>query len=373
MPFLSFIVGFRNRDVERVRLFLESLKAIDSNDFELIFIDYGSDEHISETVEKRVSIYSFARYYFYNSRGQNWNRSKCLNYAYTRCEGEYIFTSDIDFLYSKDFISIIKNIISPIRAYYFKVGFLSQKQSQNIHFEYDKYDVESYSNEDAVGALLISKSMFDQVGGYDEFYEIWGLEDNDLLHRIKMTTNQIDFYSTETIIWHIWHLPVKQSSVLPDGWVKYLKDYFEYKKTTITAPNQNYYCSNDATRPIIHNRANIGFAEVLVNCSTDFLPVLLKNQLLKIKSNDGLLIRFDFSSHDSVSNSRLNKVVKKINAIFKNYKTPLCIENKNMSLYLSEPKAKDVLQYFIKNNRELIRDFYIPKDITTEPVYLMKN
>ena len=309
MPFLSFIVGFRNRDSERVRLFLESLKAINNADFELVFVDYGSDEALSENVRQIVSDYSFVNYHFLNTRGQNWNRSKCLNYGYTQCKGKYIFTSDIDFLYSKDFISIVKELVNPTQAFYFKVGFLSEKQSQNIHFNSEKYDIESYSNEDAIGALLISRQMFEEIGGYDEFYEIWGVEDNDLLYRIKMTNNQIAFYDTETIIWHIWHLPVKQSSVLPNGWLKFLKDYFEYKKQTMTSCNQNYYCKHDPTRPIICNRQAINFKQIALHSSEKCLPLLLNTEMINLKSNDGLELRFNFLQLDSVKKSMLNKLL----------------------------------------------------------------
>lgn len=373
MPFLSFIVGFRNRDTERVSLFLESLKAISSNDFELIFVDYGSDVEVSESVRQIVSNYSFAKYHFFDSRGQNWNRSKCLNYGYTHCKGEYVFTSDIDFLYSKDFVSIIKEIVTPTQAFYFKVGFLSQKQSQHIHFNSEKYDIESYSNEEAVGALLISRKMFEEVGGYDEFYEIWGVEDNDLLYRIKMTGNKIDFYHTKTILWHIWHLPVKQSSVLPNGWLKYLKDYFEHKKQIISKPDQNFYCMHDPSRPILNKTDTISFKSIVINCSEKYLPLLLKIEMDMLNPNDGLILNFNFSTIDSVQMSGLNKLVKRVNKFFNSFKSPVHIENRNMDLYLSKDKAIDALQYFIKSNKSQIRDFYIPSDINSEPVYLMKN
>lgn len=373
MPFLSFIVGFRNRDTERVRLFLESLKAIRGDDFELVFVDYGSDETVSDSVKKIVSNYSFANYHFFNSRGQNWNRAKCLNYGFSLSKGQYIFTSDIDFLYSIDFISIVKQIASPTHAFYFKVGFLSEKESQYIHFDSEKYDIEGYSNEDAVGAMLISRQMFDEVGGYDEFYEIWGVEDNDLLYRIRMTDNQISFYSKRILIWHIWHLPVKKSSILPDGWLKYLKDYFEYKKQTIFLPDQNFYCTHDPTRPIINNKNNINFKRIVVNCSEKYLTLLLKNEMEKLNSNDVLALEFSFSSIESIQRSRLNRLVQRVNKIFSRLKSPIHIENKNMDLYLSKDKAMETLQYFIKNNKSQIRDFYIPSDINLEPVYLMKS
>ena len=373
MPYLSFIVGFRNRDTERVVLFLESLKAINSDDFELVFVDYGSDEAVSEKVKKIVSNYDFANYYFSNTRGQNWNRAKCLNYGYAHCKGKFIFTSDIDFLYSKNFISTIKEIVTPTQAFYFKVGFLTEKQSQNIHLDSEKYDIESYSDEEAIGALLISREMFDEVGGYDEFYEIWGVEDNDLLHRIKMTKNQITFFNSKTIIWHIWHLPVKQTSILPNGWLKFLKDYFEHKKQTITACNQNYYCKYDITRPIINNRDKINLIEININCSIRFLSFLLKHELLRLKTNDALMITFCFSEYNDVQKSTLNKLVKKINAFFVKFKSSLFLNNSNMSFYIGEQEAKDELQYFIKLNNDLIIDFYIPDNLLREPTYILRK
>jgi hypothetical protein len=373
MPFLSFIVGFRNRDTERVRLFLESLKAINSDDYELIFVDYGSDETISKNVKNILSNYSFASYHFFNSRGQNWNRAKCLNYAYSISIGQYIFTSDIDFLYSQDFIEIVKGIVSPTKSFYFQVGFLTQKQSQVIHFDSTKYEIESYSNEDAVGALLISRNMFDEVGGYDEFYEIWGIEDNDLLYRLNMTNNQISFYNSKTIIWHIWHLPVKQSAVLPNGWLKLLKDYFDHKKQSITACNQNYYCKIDSARPVINNRLGTNFKTIKIDCSEKFLPIILKYELIKLKPNEGLCLTFNFSSFNEVSKSRLNKLVYRVNTIFKKFKSPLHLENTNMQGYLSQQVANDTLQFFLKNNSDLVLDSYIPNDIAKEPVYFIRK
>lgn len=373
MPFLSFIVGFRNRDTERVKLFLESMNAINSDDYELVFVDYGSDEIISESVKSIVSNYSFASYHFFNSRGQNWNRAKCLNYGYSVCKGQYIFTSDIDFLYSKDFVDIIKEIVSPTRSFYFQVGFLSEKQSQTIHFDSDKYEIESYSDEEAVGALLISRKMFDEIGGYDEFYEIWGVEDNDLLYRIKMTNNKISFYNERILIWHIWHLPVKQSSILPDGWLRFLKDYFECKKQSITSCNQNFYCKIDSTRPIINNKERISFKKVKVECSEKFLPILLKHNLMNLETNEGLCISFNFILFNNISKSRLNRLVENINKLFTKMKIPLHIKNVNMQEYLSQQEATDTIQYFLKINSDLILDSYVPNDISKEPVYLIKK
>ena len=43
----SIVVAFKNRDQKRVQFFLDSLKWQTENDFQLIFINQGSDENVT--------------------------------------------------------------------------------------------------------------------------------------------------------------------------------------------------------------------------------------------------------------------------------------------------------------------------------------
>src|SRR5437868_8649576 len=108
MPFLSFIVAYRNRDLNRVRSLLDSLEKQSLKTFEVIFVDYGSDKNISAELNSILRKYNFASYHFLNTRGQNWNRGKCLNYGFRKASGDYIFTCDIDFVFAPEFLNKLK-------------------------------------------------------------------------------------------------------------------------------------------------------------------------------------------------------------------------------------------------------------------------
>lgn len=54
MPFLSFIVGYRNREIERVKLFLESLSFQSDKDLVVILVDFCTTEEISIEIKDLI-------------------------------------------------------------------------------------------------------------------------------------------------------------------------------------------------------------------------------------------------------------------------------------------------------------------------------
>lgn len=372
MPFVSFIVGFRNRDLERVQVFLESLSRQTDKDFELIFVDYGSDNILSEKLKPLVSIYQFAKYYFFNSRGQNWNRSKCLNFAFSKATGNYIFTADIDFVFINNFISLLKTTSVPTVARYYSFGYLSQKYSQNIDLSKNEHPTEAYSNIDTIGALLLSRELFSYLNGYDEFYEIWGVEDNDILKRIQLSNYKIEFCSDKNLIWHIWHLPAKKADILPDGWLRFLGDYYDEKFSPEKKDILNYFCELDNTRPIISKLENAERFDD-VKYSASYLMIYLKDEIMKLNSNEVICFKFNVDEYLKYSNSNLNKLVVVINKLFDKFSLPVTLSNKNMLIFGTEKKIKDTLQYFIKYNHYLLKDHYMYDDLIKDGFYVMKK
>lgn len=370
MPFVSFIVGFRNREPERVKAFIRSLAWQSDQDFELIFVDYGSREATSETVRELLAPYSFARYHFFNTRGQNWNRGRCLNHGVSQCAGKYIFTSDIDFIFAHDFVKTLKIHADEKNASYYKVGFLSPAQSREPLEDVAGFRPQYYSDENAIGALLVARGMFDALKGYDEFFEIWGLEDNDLLHRIKSVKElYITFRAEEVHIWHLWHLPVKQSDILPEGWLRFLTDYSDHKKRSGA---QNQVSRLDRNRPLLTDTHGLSIKTYTVSYGRNFLGQFLAAELKTLTNAEILEINFDFSAYESANRARINRWVRRINGIPIFRRLPLLLINRNMSLYLDEKEARTALLYFIKSNNDLIRDYVLPEDLRRESFRIMK-
>ena len=79
MAEISIVFGYRNRDIARVKRCMDSLKNQTFSDFEVIFIDYGSDESFVRQVRPLIGRYAFAHYYYLYTAGYPWNRSHALN------------------------------------------------------------------------------------------------------------------------------------------------------------------------------------------------------------------------------------------------------------------------------------------------------
>jgi glycosyltransferase involved in cell wall biosynthesis len=370
MGFLSFIVGVRNREEKRIMAFLNSLAKQDDPDFELIFVDYGSEPEDAQKLKQLLSSFSFARYRYFDTRGQHWNRSKCLNEGIQLATGEFIFTADIDFLFAPSFVrqcTLLKQ--KNKEALYFRVAFLTRQQSKNTETDLTKYAVKEFSDKNAIGPLLISAKQIRELGGYDEFYEIWGLEDNDLLHRINLTGENISFYTDQTLIWHNWHLPAKKSGNLPSGWLKYLSDYFNYKKS-LGKKAPVYLCNTDRQRPILQQHSPA--RTILISSGAEFLPVHLKSELAQMHAKETLKIKFDFTAYQGVQNARLNRFTKKVNA-WLGQQANLELQNKNMRAYVAPGTARDAMLYFIKAHPELVRDYYFPREEESGEYLIMKR
>ena len=218
---ISIIVGFRNRDLQRVKRHLDSFKNQIYKDFEVIFIDYGSDSYIAKGIEELVSKYSFCKYVYNHTIGFPWNRSHALNTGLRIAVGENILFSDIDLIYAPNFLT---NLISKKKEnvqLFQQVYWLPQhfNDYQNMYSKLEHYEISDSGSKG--GVHLIEKEKLFQIGGYDEFYCFWGHEDNDLFHRLDKLGIKTEWMEPDTApVFHQWH-PIATSETknfMPDRW-----------------------------------------------------------------------------------------------------------------------------------------------------------
>jgi hypothetical protein len=82
---ISIVIGFKDREISRVKNSLDSLSLQNSDiNFEVIFVDYGSEEECSNQLLLLMHNFSFVKYVKVNSRGWFWNRSHALNIGVTK-------------------------------------------------------------------------------------------------------------------------------------------------------------------------------------------------------------------------------------------------------------------------------------------------
>lgn len=196
----SFIAPYRNREYGTVKNFLESLASQTERSFEVIFINSGSDEKLTKEIEKLTGKYSFCSYSHTETRGLLWNKSYLINIGINVANGKYVIVADIDLIFPADYLENIKNIINDEvflthRCYYllegFDISYISQHKKLPINF---------------IGLLAVQKDKARKIGGFDEFYQIWGAEDDDFITRLEYLGLQRRIIDVSDIpIWHQWH------------------------------------------------------------------------------------------------------------------------------------------------------------------------
>ncbi|HEU4497104.1 MAG TPA: glycosyltransferase [Flavobacterium sp.] len=201
---IAIIFPYRNREPRRVKRSLDSLAAQTNKQFEVFFVDYGSNSEAASQIRPLVSSYPFASYTYSYTEFQPWSRSKAINIGLKKVAAEYVFTADIDIIFSPDFIEKLHEIKEPSQAYYFKVGFLNEREARSDK-KFSEYLIQFASSVGAQGLSLFPKEAVDRVNGFDEFLHFWGAEDIDIHDRIKKAGFKSSFYSQEILLLHQWH------------------------------------------------------------------------------------------------------------------------------------------------------------------------
>lgn len=209
---ISIIYAFRDRDADRVRLSMESLRKQEEQNFEVVFVDYGSKHNISEEVKKVLKEFQFCNYFYLEALHRLWNKSRALNYGIKQSKHPHIFIADVDLIFSPEATSFLEKKSSEKSFHLFRMGYLGEKLSKELRKEQDFRNLRPDRTGEVNGMVLARKEAFYEVKGYDEFYHFYGAEDVDLYARLSTAgykeekTEGIHFY-------HNWHSSYQSSDL----------------------------------------------------------------------------------------------------------------------------------------------------------------
>ncbi len=245
---ITVIYPYRNRDVERVRRSLDSLKIQTDTNFKAVLVDYGSDETTARAVRELLQHYPFVDYHYLFTEAQPWSRSIALNYAIRKADTDYCFMADIDMIFAPDFMAFANQQARLDEGLYFPVGFLSETESREEK-SFDQYIIKFSSTSEAAGMSLFPTVKLHQVQGYDQFFHFWGSEDNDIHQRLKQLGCPIRFCNDKIRMLHQWHPNFRQteSALLKrelqlSGVAELNQEHFRYNKQqqVITVNDKNW-------------------------------------------------------------------------------------------------------------------------------------
>lgn len=200
----TFVYAYRDRDVDRVNLSLLSLEKQERKNFEVQFIDYGSNSKYANLVKDIVGRYSFASYHYIAHEGLLWNKSKAINYGFLKAKTEFVFISDVDILFDSGFTKTLVNVAKLDQFALFKIGYLGREtDSENIKNKTFKLLKPTHYG-DTFGVGLFPKSGLKKVKGLDTFFHFYGSEDEDLNQRLIVAGYKLYRYEKPLLL-HQWH------------------------------------------------------------------------------------------------------------------------------------------------------------------------
>lgn len=294
---LTILYIYRNRELERVKRSLDSLVEQKNQDFEVIFVDYGSSQTIASEVATLISDYPFVTYQYSYSCQQPWSRSKAINIGLHLVKTDFVFIADIDMIFSPDFVQVLENIKSTKQSVFFKVGFLSEKESQT-NKKFEDYSIAFTSSVGAQGLSLFPTEALLSIRGFDEFFHLWGGEDEDVHARLKMIGLDIVFFDEKILMLHQWH-PTYRNSLNKKLTVSVQHD-------TIARINQEHFRMNSVLKNQIVNKENWGNI-----ISEDQFSTLDKPDVfLELQNKKEAIDNFLFSVLPKLNNKVLEVVIK---------------------------------------------------------------
>lgn len=217
---VDVIIPVRYRDEYDIceRLKFKKDSTIPDN-FNFIVIDYGSDRHYAQRIEKQCNTLGF-KYIFSGSPQKLWNASAARNIGITTSNADYVIFEDVDLKHPVDFyekINLEIEILLESNDWLFfviPVTYLTEEGSKLARNGLD-YKTTSFLTSEtckssseyiqhhapASSFLVCKRSIAIFIGGYDESFEGWGFEDSDFWVRLLMKTNidkPRDFFRLDT-------------------------------------------------------------------------------------------------------------------------------------------------------------------------------
>ncbi len=201
---ITLVLTYRNRDLRIVKKCFDSLAEQSVKNFRVFLVDYGSEASFAILLVELVNTFPFIQLISCPVQGQLWNKCRAINIALTQATSPYFLVGDIDMLFRRDFIEEMNQLKSLKETVYFKVGFLSQKESEK-QLAFHNYVSNHFSTEEATGITLYPTDLLKNINGYDEFYHCWGAEDSDVHIRLRNAGHEVRFYDKTVLLLHQWH------------------------------------------------------------------------------------------------------------------------------------------------------------------------
>jgi hypothetical protein len=205
----AFCLGFRNWHPRHLARCLVSVRS--GTPSPIVVVDLGTDEAEAKTLRGLVA--GVEGRLIYAPRPQ-WSRSVALNLAAQLAPPDvtrYVFT-DADMIFPRTWFHLVA-AADPAKLWLTRSRDLSEAATAELPsppaaLPSDAWLLE-HSTEHPLtgkgGAMVVPAEWFWKVGGFDEFYQIWGAEDEDLVERARWDGLPLAWLPPPAWVAHQWH------------------------------------------------------------------------------------------------------------------------------------------------------------------------
>lgn len=364
-PLFSLIVVYRNRDIPRVKRFLDSLLWQTNQNFELVFVDYGSSVTHQKEVQQLLQPVPFVKYIYTETRGLLWSRSKALNLGISQATGDYITTLDIDLILSPEFINmtlekIKKQHFIQYQCYYLPRNFNKFDQLFLADFTPEKH-FDTTVKATAYGIVTFARDILTETGMYNEYYQLWGLEDIDFINRVKELAACKETYLPNIRIYHQWHPHSKED--FPKGWEGVMINHYNKHKDQTGVVTKDAVTQTIQDRPALqiylqNNIREFSLFQFLYPKEQAFAAFCY--QFDQLESNECLVVNQSFDLIKDSQKTKWGRLFSYINKVFTRLGVSyrwVDLETHSTEVILKQ-EVRDFLFYFLRVWQRQISDYY---------------
>jgi hypothetical protein len=214
---ITVVIGLRDRADYRLD---NALKSIRSQTFpadliRIILVDYGSNQ-----ASARIAMRSCEEYEAQYVRVDDisvWSRARCLNIGIRRTQTKFLMVSDVDVVFSPQYLSDAVQVLadSPLSVVSSAMMDLAEDSTEVLriasitkHLPLDRLKASSHPRNGWThhpGICMTYTMLYKIVNGYDEYYEAWGAEDEDLMRRFRYLGLRPTAPGARSYYLHQWH------------------------------------------------------------------------------------------------------------------------------------------------------------------------
>ena len=182
----------------------------------ILVVDYGSDDQ--QLSELRNYCQRFDAKILETKLSKHWSKSHCLNIGIKRATSKFILSIDSDIILAPNYVESLVNMLKrqPLSVVFSQCRDLPPSCENELMalFEVKKQAKADYfyqfSSSRSIGNCnpginATYTSLYHLIRGYDELFQSWGWEDNDLKDRFECLGLESRSIAAQSYYLHQWH------------------------------------------------------------------------------------------------------------------------------------------------------------------------